>query len=129
MFTDDARKAYRDTHATSSVSGASPHKLVALLFDACQENLATAKGAMTRGDTKKKAEALKKAMDVIVQLQAVLDFEKGGVIATRLDDLYTFCTNRLALANAVNDTAMVDEVFRVIAELKLGWNEIGKEVS
>lgn len=128
MFTDDARKAYRDTHATSSVSGASPHKLVALLFDACQENLATAKGAMTRGDIKKKAEALKKAMEIIVQLQAVLDFEKGGVIATRLDDLYTFCTNRLALANAVNDTAMVDEVFRVIAELKLGWNEIGKEL-
>ena len=129
MFTNDAKKAYRDTHATSSVSGASPHKLVALLFDACQENLATAKGAITRGDTKKKAEALKKAMEIIVQLQAVLDFEKGGVIATRLDDLYTFCTNRLALANAVNDTAMVDEVYRVIAELKLGWNEIGKEVS
>ena len=128
MYTD-ASKAYRDTHAASSVSGASPHKLVALLFDACHENLATAKGAMTRGDIKKKAEALKKAMEIIVQLQAVLDFEKGGVIATRLDDLYTFCTNRLALANAVNDTAMVDEVFRVIAELKMGWNEIGKEVT
>lgn len=128
MYTD-ARKVYKDTHATSSVSGASPHKLVALLYDACQENLATAKGAMTRGEKKEKAEAIKKALEIIVQLQAVLDFEKGGVIATRLDDLYTFCTNRLALANAVNDTAMVDEVFRVIAELKLGWNEIGKEVS
>ena len=128
MYTD-ARKAYRDTHATSSTSGASPHKLVALLFDACHENLAIAKGAMTRGEVKRKAESLKKAMEIIVQLQAVLDFEKGGVIATRLDDLYTFCTNRLALANAVNDTDMVDEVYRVIAELKLGWAEIGKEVS
>lgn len=128
MYTD-ARKAYRDTHASSSVSGASPHKLVALLFDSCHENLATAKGAMTRGDTKTKASTLKKAMEIIVQLQAVLDFEKGGVIATRLDDLYTFCTNRLALANAINDTDMVDEVYRVIAELKLGWAEIGKEMS
>jgi flagellar protein FliS len=128
MYTD-ARKAYRDTHAASSISEASPHKLVALLFDACHENLATAKGAMTRGETKRKAESLKKAMEIIVQLQAVLDFEKGGVIATRLDDLYTFCTNRLALANAINDTAMVDEVYKVIAELKLGWVEIAKEVS
>ena len=128
MYTD-ARKAYRDTHAASSISEASPHKLVALLFDACHENLATAKGAMKRGETKRKAESLKKAMEIIVQLQAVLDFEKGGVIATRLDDLYTFCTNRLALANAINDTAMVDEVYKVIAELKLGWVEIAKEVS
>ena len=128
MYTD-ARQAYRDTHATSSVSGASPHKLVALLFDACHENLATAKGAITRGDIKTKAHSLKKAMEIIVQLQAVLDFEKGGVIATRLDDLYTFCTNRLALANAVNDTGMVDEVYRVIAELKLGWAEIEKDVT
>ena len=128
MYTD-ARKAYRDTHAASSISEASPHKLVALLFDVCHENLATAKGAMTRGETKRKAESLKKAMEIIVQLQAVLDFEKGGVIATRLDDLYTFCTNRLALANAINDTAMVDEVYKVIAELKLGWVEIAKEVS
>ena len=128
MYTD-ARKAYRDTHAASSISEASPHKLVALLFDACHENLATAKGAMTRGEKKRKEESLKKAMGIIVQIQAVLHFEKGGFIATRLDDLYTFCTNRLALANAINDTAMVDEVYKVIAELKLGWVEIAKEVS
>ena len=123
MFTDP-RQAYKDTHASTSVSGASPHKLIALLFVACQENLATAKGAMMRGDTRAKAIAIKKAIDVVVQLQASLDFDKGGVIATRLDDLYTFCTNRLALANALNDVAMIDEVYKVLAELKLGWSQI-----
>ena len=123
MFTDP-RKAYRDTHATTSVSGASPHKLIALLFDACQESLATAKGAMMRGEVREKANAIKKAIDIVVQLQAALDFEKGGVIATRLDDLYTFCTNRLAMANALNDVGMIDEVYKVVAELKLGWSHI-----
>jgi flagellar protein FliS len=123
MFTDP-KKAYRDTHATTSVSGASPHKLIALLFDACQESLATAKGAMMRGEVREKAIAIKKAIDIVVRLQAALDFEKGGVIATRLDDLYTFCTNRLAMANAVNDVGMIDEVYKVVAELKLGWSQI-----
>ena len=123
MFTDP-RKAYRDTHATTSVSGASPHKLIALLFDACQENLATAKGAMMRGEVREKANAIKKAIDIVVRLQAALDFEKGGVIATRLDDLYTFCTNRLAMANALNDASMIDEVYKVVTELKLGWSQI-----
>ena len=123
MFTDP-RKAYRDTHATTSVSGASPHKLIALLFDACQESLATAKGAMMRGEVREKANAIKKAIDIVVRLQAALDFDRGGVIATRLDDLYTFCTNRLAMANAVNDVGMIDEVYKVVAELKLGWSQI-----
>lgn len=123
MYTDP-KSAYLSTRATSSVHDASPHKLIALLFDACQENLAIAKGAIERKDIKKKAEAIKKAIEIVVRLQASLDFEKGGQIATKLDDLYTFSTNRLALANAVNDTTMIDEVFRIIAEIKAGWSEI-----
>lgn len=123
MYTDP-KSAYLSTRATSSVHDASPHKLIALLFDACQENLSIAKGAIERKEIKKKADAIKKAIDIVVRLQASLDFEKGGQIATKLDDLYTFCTNRLALANAVNDTTMIDEVFRVIAEIKAGWSEI-----
>ena len=117
----DPKQAYLNTRATSAVAGASPHKLISLLFDACQEKLATAKGCMERRETKKKAEAIKKAIDIIVRLQASLDFDKGGKIAIQLDDLYTFCTNRLALANAVNDMSMIDEVYKVINEIKSAW--------
>ena len=123
MYTDP-RSAYLSARATSSVHGASPHKLIALLFDACQENLATAKGSMERKEVKQKAEAIKKALDIIVRLQAALDFEKGGKIAYGLVALYTFSTNRLALANALNDITMIDEVYRVIAEIKAGWSQI-----
>ena len=128
MYTDP-KAAYLSTRASSSVHDASPHKLIALLFDSCQENLAIAKGAIDRKEIKKKAEAIKKAMDIVVRLQASLDFEKGEQIAIRLDDLYTFCTNRLAMANAMNDTTMIDEVYRVIAEIKAGWVSIGETVT
>lgn len=128
MYTDP-KAAYLSTRASSSVHDASPHKLIALLFDSCQENLAIAKGAIDRKEIKKKAEAIKKAMDIVVRLQASLDFEKGEQIAIRLDDLYTFCTNRLAMANAMNDATMIDEVYRVIAEIKAGWVSIGETVT
>ena len=59
MFKDPTA-AYVSTRATSSITDASPHKLIALLFDACQENLAIAKGAIERKEVKKKAEAIKK---------------------------------------------------------------------
>ena len=124
----DPKAAYLSTRATSSVHDASPHKLISLLFDACHENLAIAKGAIERKEIKKKADAIKKAIDIVVRLQASLDFEKGGQVATRLDDLYTFCTYRLAMANALNDSSMIDEVYRVIAELKQGWSEISGTV-
>lgn len=128
MYTDP-KAVYLQTRATSSIHGASRHKLIALLFDACQENLAVAKGAMERKDVKQKAVAIKKAMDIVVRLQGSLDLEKGGDVAINLDDLYTFCVNRLALANAVNDVTMIDEVFRIISELNLGWSQIeGAEV-
>ena len=127
MYTDP-KAAYLSTRATSSVHDASPHKLIALLFDACHENLAIAKGAIERKEVKQKADAIKKAIDIVVRLQASLDFEKGGQVATRLDDLYTFCKNRLAMANVMNDSTMIDEVYRVIAELKQGWSQISEAV-
>ena len=123
MLTDPT-KIYRDTRATSSVPGASPHQLIEILLDATLEKIAETKGAMLRRDIKTKAESLKRAIDIIVHLQASLDFEKGGSIAVQLDDLYTFCTNRLALANAQNDVSKLDEVYRVVAEIKLGWSDI-----
>jgi len=123
MYTDP-KAAYLSTRATSSVHDASPHKLIALLFDACLEQLAVAKGGIARNEVKLKSNAVKKAMDIIVNLQAVLDFEKGGQIAINLDDLYTFCTNRLALANVLNDSEKVDEVYQVIVKIKAGWSEI-----
>lgn len=120
----DPKAAYLQTRATSSVHDASPHKLISLLFDACQESLAVAKGGIERKEIKTKANAIKKAMDIIVRLQASLDFERGGDVAERLDNLYTICTNKLALGNAANDVTQIDDVFRIIAELKLGWAQI-----
>jgi flagellar protein FliS len=125
MYTDP-KAAYLTTRATSSVYDASPHKLIALLFDALHENLAVAKGGIERKEIKQKAEAIKKAMDILVRLQASLDFEKGGQVATKLDDLYTFCTNHLALANVTNDAGKIDEVYRVISEVKQGWAQISE---
>lgn len=117
-------KIYQETRSTSAISEASPHKLITIMFEACQEQIAISKGAMMRGDVKTKVKSIKKAIEIIVRLQACLDFEKGGHIAQQLDALYTFCTNRLALANATNDESSLDEVFKVIAEIKLGWTEI-----
>ena len=123
MYTDPKR-AYLTTRVTTSIHDASPHKLITLLLDACHENLAISKGAIDRNDVKLKVTTIRKAIDIIVNLQACLDFEQGGEIAKRLDLLYTYCTNRLAIANASSDSHIIGEVMTVIAEIKSGWLEI-----
>lgn len=122
---NDPRTAYLNTHATTSVQGASPHKLITLLFAACQENLAVAKGGIERGDVRGKAVAIKKALDIVVKLQAILDFERGGPIAISLDDLYTKCTRQLSLANALNDLEALEDVSVAVQEIKAAWVQIG----
>jgi len=124
---NDPTSVYLSTRANSSIHGASPHRLISLLFESCLENLARAKGAIERREIRQKAESLKKAMEIIVRLQAYLDFEKGGEIAENLNYLYDFCTAKLALANATNDVEALNEAYRVVAELKLGWAEISQE--
>ena len=128
MYTNP-KTAYLTTRATSSVHDASPHKLIALLFDAALENLAIVKGSMQRKEIKQKVDGIRKVIEIVNELQASLDLDKGGQVASNLDDLYTFCTNRLALANATNDVEKVDEVYRVIAELQQGWSEIAGTLS
>jgi flagellar protein FliS len=122
----DPKQAYLTTRATSSIQDATPHKLISLLFDACHENLSVARGAMERGDVKLKANAIKKTMDIIVRLQGILDFQRGGAVAVSLDDVYTKCTRQLSLANALNDLDMLQDVYAAIEELKLGWHQIEK---
>ena len=73
MYTDP-KSVYTSTRASTSVCDASLHKLISLLFEACQENLAVAKGAMRRGEVKKIG-SNKKAMDIVVRLQASLNLK------------------------------------------------------
>lgn len=127
MMHNNPTSVYLSTRANSSIHGASPHRLISLLFESCLENLAKAKGAIERKEIRQKAESLKKAMEIIVRLQAYLDFEKGGEIAKNLNYLYDFCTAKLALANAINDVEALNEAYRVVAELKVGWAEISEE--
>jgi len=50
--------------------------------------------------------------------------ERGAEVAVNLRALYEYMLNRLTLANATNDSAMVAEVAGLVAEIKSGWDQI-----
>lgn len=127
MYTSPAVRsvnAYTRQAAASRVAAASPHELVAMIFEALDQALLSALGALQRGDVPAKAAALSKAVQLLEEgLRAALD-PKAGELTERLDTLYEYCTRRLTEANLHNDSERIEEVRRLIGPVADAWNQI-----
>ena len=116
---------YQQVGVETRVSGATPHQLVAMLFEGFMEALAQARGAMRSGQREAKGLALGRAVRIVEEgLRAGLDLKAGGTLARDLDELYTYLTMRLTLANIRDDEAMLDECQRLVQPLREAWQSI-----
>jgi flagellar protein FliS len=119
-----ALKAYRSAGAHGQVGAADPHRLVLLMLDGAIDRLSMARGHIERGQIPQKAETLSRAMAIVDSLNAHLDLEKGGEIATNLRGLYDYASRRLLEANLHNDVAALGEVAALLKEIRAGWQAI-----
>ncbi len=122
--------AYHQVGVQTMVAGASPHGLVALLFDGFMAAVHRAKGALRSGDIAGKGQAIGHAVRIIDEgLKAALDLKAGGKLAADLSDLYAYVCLRLIQANLNSDEAALDECLSLVAPLRDAWQEIGDRVS
>ncbi len=122
-----AASAYQRINVETSMHTIDQHQLVSLLFAGVLNSIATARGAMARGDVAGKCNGISKAVRILEEgLRTALDREAGGTLASNLDALYDYALRQLILANARNDDAMLAEVARLIEPLAQSWNEIKK---
>lgn len=116
---------YKQVGLSTGVEDASPHRLVAMLFEGLLESLARARGAMRSGDIEAKCMALGRASRIVDEgLKGALNVPAGGAVAQNLDALYNYVSHRLLIANLRNDVAAVDECYRLIEPVADAWNEI-----
>jgi flagellar protein FliS len=117
---------YQQVGIETRLSGASPHQLVAMLFDGWMTAVAQARGAMRNGDAAAKGVAISRAVRIIEEgLRAGLDLDAGGNLARDLHDLYGHLTFRLTFANLRNDEAALEECQRLMRPLQEAWIAIG----
>ena len=122
-----AASAYQRINVETSMHTIDQHQLVSLLFEGLLGAIATARGALARGDVVTKCNSIAKAIRILEEgLSTALDREDGGALAENLGALYDYCLHRLILANARNDDALMQEVMRLIEPVAQGWNEIKK---
>jgi flagellar protein FliS len=112
-------QAYRE----ASVMTASPEQLVVMLYDGAGRFLRQAQGAMLAGTWLPASEKLSRAEAIIDELLATLDMD-AGEIAERLQAIYVFCKARLIEARLERDPGRVDQVARLLTELRGAWASI-----
>jgi flagellar secretion chaperone FliS len=115
-----------NTYRAQHVQGASPAELIVLLYDKAIVHLRTSTRHMQDGRLKDKGLSLCLAVDIIAELQAVLDKNRGGEIADKLDALYAYMLERLTFANLHNDAQPIHEVVQLLEELREGWRALAQ---
>lgn len=119
-----AMKQYQTVNVHAQVTEASPHRLIQMLLEGGLQRIAQARGALQHGNIALKGELIGKAMGIVAGLRDGLNLEKGGEMAANLDNLYAYMMQRLSMANLKNDPAMLDEVAKLLREVKEGWDAI-----
>jgi flagellar protein FliS len=124
----NAAQAYARVGVETGVASANALGLVLMLYDGVLKCLTKARGHMERREIAAKGAALSHALQIIDEgLSASLNEADGGGVAAQLKELYAYMCRRVVLANLKNDPAILDEVSRLLRELRQAWAEIAKE--
>ncbi|MGJ7487877.1 flagellar export chaperone FliS [Variovorax sp. LT2P21] len=121
--------AYAHVGVETQAMSASPHQLIAMLFDGAKMAIGMARHHMSTGDIPAKGAAISKAMGIVENgLKASLDAKAAGTegttLVSNLSALYDYVIRRLLHANLHNDASVLDEVDALLESLASAWREI-----
>jgi flagellar protein FliS len=118
--TANGTTAYREAAVTTQSKG----RLLVLLYDGAIKFMKLAIRELEAGNYEAKGRYIGKAQDIINELNAVLDTDAGGEIASNLRGLYVFMNNHLSEANVNRDAEMIREVITLMEQLNESWKAI-----
>jgi flagellar protein FliS len=114
-----APNVYRE----SAVLTATPEQLVVMLYDGANRFLTQSAIAMRETRPALAGEKLRRAEAIIDELLATLDMSVGK-IAEQLQALYLFFKEHLSAARLEQSADKVEEVARLMRELRSAWASI-----
>jgi flagellar protein FliS len=121
--------AYARVGVESGAMSASPHQLIAMLFDGAQTAIGQARYHIGTGDIAAKGSAISKAVSIVDSgLKASLDAKAAGMegqtLVSNLSALYDYVVRRLMVANLRNDVGALDEAESLLESLASAWREV-----
>ena len=98
-------------------------KILLMLYGGAVKFVRFARRGIEKNNPKIKGENISKILAILAELDCALDKETGGILAENLSVLYQYMMGRLTVANIKNDAGALDEVERLLNELKQGFEE------
>ncbi|MGB9789051.1 flagellar export chaperone FliS [Thermotoga caldifontis] len=119
----------KDHYLENAVLTASPAKLIEMLYERSVELLKEAREFIEKEYFIEANERIKKVQDILIELNASLDMEKGGQIAQSLRSLYLYMYRTLVEANIKKDLKKLDEILGYFEELLEAWRTAMKSTN
>ena len=118
-----------DSYRNTSIMTASPMELILILYDEAGKSLLKAEESFKLEGPERIQEVnnnILRAQNIITELTASLNFEKGGEIAANLYKLYEFMSYQLGQANAKKEKKPIIEVRKLMSELREAWTKVAE---
>ncbi|ROP58318.1 flagellar protein FliS [Enterobacter sp. BIGb0383] len=125
MYQQSGPQAYAQVSLESRLTGATPHQLIAMLFEGAHNAVLRAKIYFENGNVAKRGEMISKAINIIDNgLRAALDHKKGMEIAADLEQLYDYISRLLIQANLHSDVEKLMLADKFIMDISSAWDAI-----
>ncbi|MCB6182242.1 flagellar export chaperone FliS [Leeia sp. TBRC 13508] len=121
-----ALNAYQSVNVNAAVLGASPAELIVMLYEGAMSAIQRAKWGIENKNYSLKSAMITKANNIVMALRAALNHEVGGELTQNLQDLYLYIEKLLLDANLKNDVELLEQSYKLLAELHSAWAELAK---
>jgi len=116
---------YQSVDISSRIEGATPHRLVQIMYEELLKALDAMAFATERGDYVKRGERQSKVLAILTGLETSLDFDKGGQIAVDLVAIYREARRLVIAGGREGDPEPVKQARAMIQEIASAWDRIG----
>ena len=125
-----ALRAYAQVEVETVIDQASPHKLILMLFEGAIKSTNQSLLHMQNRNIAEKGQTISRTIRIIEEgLKASLDTMQGGAIALQLQELYDYMLRQLLTASLRNESAPLQEVARLLCELRDAWASIDPAIA
>jgi len=108
----------------AEVLGASPVKLVEILYRAAVESVAAARRHLHNGEIRERSRSITRVSGIVNELMLSLDHSRGGGISRNLVELYAYMQTRLIEANTKQIDPPLAEVEQLLKVLWEAWRAV-----
>jgi flagellar protein FliS len=125
MQTSSAVFAYQQ----SAARGASPVGMVISLYETILRDFHRALAAITSGNVESRVFELNHALTVIAHLQSILDHQRGGEAAIRLERFYNMTKAMVLEANVSASREILLKLLDLYGGLRQAWEQADQQLS